>query len=76
MNKAIILEIAAMHDFFIPYSGTYVKITKGSRYFLDRSTNRVMIGWHGSYSPPLDMDGNSMIQGHKQLYSQNGQATR
>ncbi|OWQ45783.1 hypothetical protein CDL60_18155 [Roseateles noduli] len=50
----------ATTDLFVSYGGGLVKITKGSRYFVD-AFDRVLIGWHGTFDPPCDMGGESNI---------------
>merc|ERR1712137_177587 len=44
----------------VSYAGGRVHIPKGSSYFAD-SFGRVLIGWHGTYSPPCGMGGESMV---------------
>ena len=34
---------------------------KKNRFFYAIDPRKPMIGWHGSYDPPIDMDGNSAI---------------
>jgi hypothetical protein len=40
--------------------GGVVKIPSGARYFAD-SFERVLVGWHGSYDPPVGMDCELMV---------------
>lgn len=44
----------------VAYGGGLVKIPKDTTYFVD-SLGRVLVGWHGTFNPPCDMDGDSMI---------------
>lgn len=44
----------------VAYGGGLVQIPKDTTYFVD-SLGRVLIGWHGTFDPPCDMDGDSMI---------------
>ena len=44
----------------VAYGGGLVQIPKDTTYFLD-SLGRVLVGWHGTFNPPCDMDGDSMI---------------
>lgn len=46
----------------VAYAGGVVKIAEGARYFVDRS-ERVLVGWHGTFDPPCGMDGESMLEG-------------
>lgn len=45
---------------FVSYAGGLVKIPTRSQYFTD-SLGRVLVGWHGTYDPPRDMDGRSCL---------------
>lgn len=47
-------------ELFVAYGGSLVRITKGATYFVD-SFSRVLVGWHGTFNPPRDMDGGSML---------------
>lgn len=46
---------------FVAYAGGLVSIPSGSSYFADE-LGRVLVGWHGTYSPPCGMDGRSMLE--------------
>jgi uncharacterized protein len=50
----------ATQDFNVGYAGGVVNISTGEPYYTD-SWDRVLIGWHGTYSPPCGMDGYPMI---------------
>lgn len=50
----------AKQTLYVAYGGGVVIIPKGDCYFVD-SYERVLVGWHGSYNPPMDMDHESMI---------------
>lgn len=43
------------------YLGKTIDINTGETYYIDNSTNKIAIGWHGSYNPPCDMDGQLLI---------------
>lgn len=43
------------------YLDTTIYIPEGTTYYYDNINNKIAIGWHGSYNPPYDMDGNSII---------------
>jgi len=47
-------------DTRVPYAGSFVSIKKGDAYW-ETPDKKVVIGWHGSYNPPCDMDGNARI---------------
>jgi hypothetical protein len=42
------------------YSGRLIDIPPGNIHYTD-SWGRILVGWHGSFSPPRGMDGESMI---------------
>jgi hypothetical protein len=44
----------------VAYGGAVISIPKGAVYYAD-SFGRVLIGWHGTYSPPRGMDGEPMV---------------
>ena len=48
------------HPITVSYAGGIVKIPKLKRFFID-SKGRILIGFHGTYNPPMDMSMNSMI---------------
>jgi hypothetical protein len=48
-------------DFQVGYGGgAGVEVKKGSNIWFD-SYGRVLVGWHGTHSPPCGMDGESMV---------------
>ncbi|OWT80993.1 hypothetical protein CEY04_06450 [Achromobacter sp. HZ28] len=49
-------ERRAAEPMLVSYGGGIVKIPKGSRHFVD-AFDRTLIGWHGTFDPPLDMGG-------------------
>lgn len=53
-------EESAETELLVAYGGGVVKIPKGERYFSD-SLDRVLVGWHGTFNPPRDMDGESIL---------------
>ena len=52
--------VKAAFDFYIAYGGSGIRIPKGSTYYVD-SMDRVLVGWHGTFDPPCDMDGESLV---------------
>ena len=44
----------------VAYGKGVVKIPSGSRIYID-SFERILVGWHGTFSPPCGMDGESML---------------
>ena len=40
------------------YMGKVINIIPGCSYYIDNTTNKIVVGWHGSYNPPCGMDGN------------------
>ena len=42
------------------YRGKIIYIPAKTIFFIDKSGN-VLVGWHGSVSPPLGMDGKSLV---------------
>jgi hypothetical protein len=50
----------AICDMAIDYNGGVVNIPNGTSYYTNEKCVP-LIGWHGSYNPPCDMGGNSMI---------------
>jgi len=55
------VEKHAKEDMLVSYGGGIVGIRQGDQYFTD-SFGRVLVGWHGTYDPPCDMGGYSMIR--------------
>lgn len=53
-------ERSALEPIFVAYGGGTVFIPRRSRYFVD-SFERVLIGWHGTFNPPVDMDAESLL---------------
>ena len=44
----------------VEYAGGVVRIRPGDTYYVDKA-GAVLVGWHGTYDPPCDMDGCDMI---------------
>ena len=57
------VEAVASVELYVAYGGSIVRIPKGSMYYTD-SFQRILIGFHGSFDPPSDMGGYSLIPGH------------
>ena len=55
-------ERIAAQDLFVQYAGGKAHVRQGQRFYVD-SHARVLVGWHGTVSPPCGMDGESMIAG-------------
>lgn len=53
-------ERTAPHELVVCYGGGRTVIAEGARYYVD-SFERVLVGWHGTTSPPRDMDGRPTI---------------
>jgi hypothetical protein len=53
--------VQADRDFNVAYAGGVVNVEKGRTLYVD-TYGRVVVGWHGTYSPPCDMDGNSCVR--------------
>jgi len=53
-------RVQADRDFPVAYGGGVVHVKKGATFFEDEY-GRVLVGWHGTFSPPCDMDGNPCI---------------
>eukprot|EP00270_Netrium_digitus_P015811 TRINITY_DN5594_c0_g2_i1.p1 TRINITY_DN5594_c0_g2~~TRINITY_DN5594_c0_g2_i1.p1 ORF type:complete len:264 (+),score=51.53 TRINITY_DN5594_c0_g2_i1:188-979(+) len=49
------------YDFEVGYGGRRVRLTKGRKIVVDQF-GRLLVGWHGSHSPPLGMDFNPLIE--------------
>ncbi|ALD61943.1 ankyrin repeat protein [Mollivirus sibericum] len=45
----------------VRYAGSYIRIPKGGRYYVD-SRNKVLVGWHGTIDPPCCMGGYSLVK--------------
>ena len=58
-------RLRAYEDTVLPHKGGVVRIPKGSSYYAD-SDGAPVIGWHGTFDPPLGMDGRSMVEGAAQ----------
>jgi hypothetical protein len=43
------------------YLDTTIYIPEGTTYYYDNINNKIAVGWHGSYNPPYDMDGISVV---------------
>lgn len=54
------IEKRSTETMLIAYAADVIKIPVNSQYYTD-SLNRILIGWHGTYNPPCDMDGQSML---------------
>jgi hypothetical protein len=57
------VEAVASVELFVAYGGSIVRIHKRSTYYMD-SFQRILIGFHGSFDPPSDMGGYSLIPGY------------
>jgi hypothetical protein len=56
----------AEDDIIEDYLGTSIIIKKNKDYYFDNQLNKIVVGWHGSYSPPYGMDGYPII--NEQFY--------
>ena len=54
-------ECTAREDMAVAYGGGRAVILAGRCYYAD-SFDRALIGWHGTYDPPLDMGGYTLIR--------------
>lgn len=54
------IQRTAYKDFIVTYSNRPIIVKKGTIYYCSLD-GQVLIGWHGSISPPLDMEGKSMV---------------
>ncbi|MGC6770321.1 hypothetical protein [Enterococcus sp. LJL51] len=54
-------ERTATEEFKVAYGGGIVNVKKGSTYYVD-TKDRVLVGWHGTYDPPRDMGGYSILK--------------
>ena len=64
-SKVFIKKIANK-TFCVPYAGSDVVRHRGSTFYTDTQGN-VIVGWHGSTNPLMDMVGNSMVYAVKYL---------
>lgn len=53
-------SVKADHDLEVDYAGGVVRIRRGDTYYVDKA-GAVLVGWHGTYSPPCGMDGEPMV---------------
>lgn len=60
--KEGVASVAAV-ELYVGYGESVVRIPKGSTYYTD-SFQRILIGFHGTFDPPCDMGGYSLIPGH------------
>ena len=51
----------ATEEFKVAYAGGIVTVAKDATYYVD-SKGRVLIGWHGSYNPPRNMNGDPIVK--------------
>ncbi|MCS2608791.1 hypothetical protein LLY24_05565 [Halomonas sp. wenzhen-202101] len=51
----------AREDRLVAYAGSIVHIPSGARYFVD-DFERTLIGWHGTFDPPMDMGGYALFE--------------
>lgn len=56
------VKMYAFKDLRAEYLDNFINIPQGENYyvFMDKK-NKPIIGWHGTYNPPLDMEGNSLV---------------
>lgn len=54
------LEHRATDSILVAYADGVVKISKGCRFYGD-AFGRILIGWHGTFDPPCDMAGESVL---------------
>lgn len=55
-----IQKIRARENMVIAYAGSRVCIDVGEVFYITRK-GKIIIGWHGTYNPPVDMNGRSLI---------------
>jgi len=55
-------ERRAAEHLFVQYAGGRAQIRRGQSFYVDHDA-RILVGWHGTVSPPRGMDGESMIAG-------------
>lgn len=53
-------ERLAERNLIFAYAGSTASVPAGKRYYVD-SFGRALIGWHGTYNPPKDMGGYSLL---------------
>jgi hypothetical protein len=51
----------AEKDIIADYLDQPIVIQKDKDYYYDNQLNKIVIGWHGTYSPPYGMDGYPII---------------
>lgn len=54
------VEMRAATRIEVAYGGGVVHVPQGARYYVD-ATGGILVGWHGTYDPPLDMDGVTLV---------------
>lgn len=54
------VRVVARTDISVRYAGRDVRVRAGEPYWRD-AWGRVLVGWHGTASPPRGMDGESMV---------------
>lgn len=54
------IEKRAAAHIYIAYGGGLVCVPQGARYYVDTAGD-VLVGWHGTCDPPLDMDGVPLV---------------
>ena len=60
LQKRYIKKLAN-DDIIVDYLKHPIIISKNKYYYFDNQLNKIVIGWHGSYSPPYGMDGLPII---------------
>ncbi|KXS19502.1 hypothetical protein M427DRAFT_52930 [Gonapodya prolifera JEL478] len=63
-DEARLVDVDA--DMVVAYAGGRVEIPKGAKRYAD-SFGRTLVGWHGTWDPPLGMDGERMCDTGRQL---------
>ena len=59
-------KLKAEKDIIADYLDQPIVIQKDKDYYYDNQLNKIVIGWHGTYSPPCGMDGYPII--NEELY--------
>ncbi|WBR14440.1 Ankyrin repeat protein [Pandoravirus kuranda] len=54
------IEMCAATRMDVVYGGGVVHVPQGARYYVD-TTGGVLVGWHGTFDPPLGMDGLPLV---------------